>query len=67
MEQRISEVRAEIDKMPPRTRFVLEQCYLEGHTYKEVGEMMDITSDGVKKHIVKAFSMLRTHFKVKKK
>lgn len=67
MEQRISEVRAEIDKMPPKTRFVLEQCYLEGHSYKEVGEMMDITTDGVKKHIVKAFSLLRTHFKVKKK
>lgn len=67
MEDRISDVRKEIDKMPPKTRFVLEQCYLEEHTYREVGEMMGITADGVKKHIVKAFSLLRDHFNVKKK
>lgn len=66
MEERISEMRREIDKMPQKTCFVLEQCYLNGHTYREVGEMMGITDNGVKKHIVKAFAILREHFKVKK-
>lgn len=67
IEERISEMRLEIDKMPSKTRFVLEQCYIEGHTYREVGEMLGITADGVKKHIVKAFQLLRFHFNVKKK
>lgn len=67
LEERIAEVRAEIDKMPEKTHFVLEQCYLEGHSYKEVAQMMGISTEGVKKHIVKAFSLLRSHFKVKKK
>lgn len=67
LEERIAELRAEIDKLPSKTRFVLEQCYLEGHTYREVGDMLGITSDGVKKHVVKAFALLRGHFHVKKK
>lgn len=66
MEDRLDEINKVVESMPSKTRFVLEQCYLEEKTYKEVGQMLDITPDGVKKHIVKAFSLLRQHFNVKK-
>lgn len=66
MEERMDEIGAVIDTMPSKTRFVLEQCYFEEHTYKEVAEMLDISTNGVKKHIMKAFSMLRSHFQIKK-
>lgn len=66
MDERIAEIAKVVDAMPSKTRFVLEQCYLEQHTYKEVAEMLDISTNGVKKHIMKAFSMLRTHFHIKK-
>lgn len=66
MDERIDEIGKVIDAMSSKTRFVIEQCYLEQHTYKEVAEMLDITTDGVKKHIVKAFSLLRNHFHIKK-
>ncbi len=66
MDDRLAEVAKVMDTMPPKTRFVLEQCYIEQHTYKEVAGMMGITTDGVKKHIVKAFSQLRSHFHVRK-
>lgn len=66
MEQRIAEVQSEIEKLPPRTRYVLTECYFHDKKYKEVAEVLGVTSDGVKKHIIKAFSLLREHFHVKK-
>lgn len=65
-EERYSEMEQEISKMSSRTRFVLQQCYLEGHTYKEVAAMLNITTDGVKKHITKALAQLRGHFNIEK-
>ena len=66
MEERINEISNVIDEMPCKTRFVIEQCYLEHHSYKEVAEMLDISTNGVKKHIMKALSLLRNHFDIKK-
>ena len=65
-EHRLQEMAAVVAQLPPRTRHVLEQCYYYGKTYKQVAEELGITPDGVKKHIVKAFTVLRRHFKVKK-
>jgi len=61
-EKLILELEKEIDKMPARTQYVLRQCYLKEHTYKDVAKELGITTDGVKKHIVKALSTLRKHF-----
>lgn len=66
MEDRIKEMNEEIEQMPERTQFILKQCYFEDHSYKEVANMLGITSDGVKHHIVKAFQKLRMRFNVKK-
>lgn len=65
-DERYCAINREIEKLPPRTRFVLEQCYLHNKKYKEVAEVLDISADGVKKHIVKAFATLRAHFNVNK-
>jgi RNA polymerase sigma-70 factor (family 1) len=66
LESRIAEMTKEINKMPARTRYILEECYYHHKKYKEVAEVLEISSDGVKKHISKAFSLLRSHFNVKK-
>ncbi len=65
-EERMTELCAEIEKLPPRTRYVLEECYFHNKKYKEVADVLEITPDGIKKHITKAFAMLREHFNVKK-
>ena len=67
MEDRIKEMNEEIVQMPERTQFVLRQCYFEDRSYLEVANMLGISSDGVKHHIVKAFQKLRNHFNVKKR
>lgn len=66
IDERIDEMTEAIDKMPPRTKYILEECYYHHKKYKEVAEVLEISTDGVKKHIVKAFSILRDHFNVKK-
>lgn len=66
MEERIDKMTEIMDKMPPRTRYVLEECYYHNKKYREVAEILGITTDGVKKHIVKAFALLRQHFDIKK-
>lgn len=65
-EERIAEMNKVIDTMKPKTQRVLMECYFNDRSYKETAEMLGITTDGVKKHIVKAFAMLRGHFKVVK-
>ena len=66
IDERIAALNKMVEQLPQKTRFVLQQCYYEKHTYKEVGDMMGMTANGVKKHIVKAFAILREKFNVKK-
>ena len=66
MEDRIAEMNIVIDGMSPRTRHVLQECYYNNHSYREVADALGITVDGIKKHIVKAMALLRDHFNVKK-
>lgn len=66
-EARYNEIEQEISRMSERTRLVLNECYLKGHTYKEVAEMLHITTDGVKKHITRALAQLRAHFNIDKR
>lgn len=63
-ERRISEIEKVIDTLPERTRHVLEQCYFNHQSYKQVAEEMGITTSGVKKHITKSLALLRMHFNI---
>ena len=65
-EERIDRMTEVMNNMPPRTKFILKECYFHNKKYREVAEILGITTDGVKKHIVKAFALLRGHFDVKK-
>lgn len=40
---------------------------MEGKKYDEVAEMMGITRDGVKKHIMKGLKLMREAFDIKRK
>lgn len=46
-------------RLPDKTRYVLSQCYYHRKRYKEVADELAITTDAVKKHIVKALKFLR--------
>lgn len=67
IDDRMAEIQTVLKKMPARTRFVVEECCYNDRSYKEVAEILQITTHGVKKHIVKGFAQLREHFNVKKK
>lgn len=58
-ERRYNQVEQIMKTLSPRTQFVLQKCYVEHFTYKEVAQMLGITTSGVKKHIVKGMSILR--------
>ncbi|MCI1648707.1 MAG: RNA polymerase sigma-70 factor [Bacteroides sp.] len=64
LEEQITMVKLIISEMPTRTRFVLEQCYFNNKKYQEVAEVLGITSSAVKKHIMKALSILRERLAV---
>ena len=43
-----------LDKLPPQRRMVFTLCKLEGKSYKEVGELLNISENTVNDHIRKA-------------
>lgn len=43
-----------LDKLPPQRRTVFTLCKLEGKSYKEVGELLNISENTVNDHIRKA-------------
>ena len=61
-EERIRQIEQEVERLPARTRLVLEQCYYHHRTYREVAAELGITPDGIKKHITNAMKHLRQHF-----
>ena len=61
-EERIRQIQKVIDRMPEKTKYVLDQCYMEGKKYMEVASDIGLSRDGVRKHIVKALRLLRETF-----
>lgn len=51
-----------IDSFPPQTRIVFRLCFLQGKKYKEIAEELDISTNTVKAHIMKALQLLRGKF-----
>jgi len=67
LNERLDRLQITLKQLPEKTRFVIEECYYHDKKYNEVAQEMGISSDGVKKHIVKAFRLLRESFGVKQK
>jgi RNA polymerase sigma-70 factor (family 1) len=50
-----------LDTLPPQQRKVFELCRIEGHTYKEVAELLGISHHTVKEYFVKANQAIRKY------
>ncbi|MBR1448881.1 MAG: sigma-70 family RNA polymerase sigma factor [Prevotella sp.] len=48
-----------MQEMTPKTRLILERCYLQRKKYREVAEELGISNSAVRKHIVAALKKLR--------
>lgn len=64
-DDRIDRILSLMDQLPEKTRFVMEQCFVERKKYQEVADMLDISSAGVKKHVVKGLRYLREKINTK--
>ncbi|MDD5894987.1 MAG: sigma-70 family RNA polymerase sigma factor [Prevotellaceae bacterium] len=58
-EERVEIIRKLLEELPPKTRLILQECFINGRKYKEVGDTLDITDHAVKKHVIKALKYLR--------
>jgi len=66
LDERICIVRKAMNELPEKTRYVLEECYFNNKKYKEVADSLNISSNAIKKHIMKAFLILREKLSVTK-
>ena len=64
--ERMKQVAQMLSLLPPTTRHVLEECYLNHKKYKDVAQEMNVCQETVKRHIMKALKMLREHYKSNK-
>lgn len=68
-DERLKDINAVIDTLRPKTRLVLQECYINRKSYKEVADELEISTSGVKKHIITALKTIREEIakKYKKK
>ena len=65
-EELMKRVKGVMDGFPERTRFVVEQCYIEGKKYSELADLMETTPGMIHKHISKALAIFRKALEVKR-
>lgn len=61
-EENLARMEQIMEALSPRTRLIVEKCYLEGCKYKEVAELLDTTPGMIHKHISKALAIFRKKF-----
>lgn len=62
-DEQINEIRLFIEKeLTPQTRRILQMCYDDKKSYKEVASELGISVQAVNKHISQALRKLREHF-----
>lgn len=59
-EERILKLEEKLKELTPRTRKVIEKCFIEGLKYKEIATELDISVNTVKTHITNGLKTLRT-------
>lgn len=62
LEENIKLLSKEIDLLPPKCREVFQLCKLEGKSYEEVAQLLNISTATVNNHIVKATRILKGRF-----
>ena len=58
-EEQMEKVERLLDTIPYNTRKIFTRCYVDGKKYREVAEELDISTETVKKHVVRALKILR--------
>lgn len=61
-EENLTRLNQMIESLPPKTRSIIELCYLEGKKYKDAAEQIGTTPGMVHKHISKALALFRKNF-----
>lgn len=61
-DQNAAILREAIESLPPQRQQVFRLCKLEGKSYKEVSELLGISTSTVSDHIVKATKSVREYF-----
>lgn len=65
-EERIARIEKVIEELTDPTKTILKECYYENKKYQEVAEEFGISTNGIKKHIMKALRLIREEFGIKK-
>lgn len=60
LEESIKLLSKEIDLLPPKCKEVFQLCKLEGKSYEEVAQLLNISTATVNNHIVKATRILKS-------
>lgn len=60
--ERTLRLRKAIGRLTPRTRHILEECYVRKKKYQEVADELEISTSAVRKHIMKALQVMRDEF-----
>ena len=61
-EENLKRLERIMQTLPPKTRRIVELCYLDGKKYKEAAELTGTTPGMVHKHISKALAIFREKF-----
>ena len=61
-EEKQQRLRKVIRILTPRTRHILEECYIRKKKYQEVADELEISVSAVRKHIMKALQAMRDEF-----
>jgi len=59
LKEHLNLLEKEIEHLPPKCREVFKLCKLEGKSYSEVAELLNISTATVNNHIVKATNILK--------
>lgn len=59
VDERVALIRKLMDQLTPKTRLILEECYINKKKYREVAADLEISESAVKKHIVQALKTIR--------
>lgn len=65
-EYRISKIEKIISDLDEPTKSIFTKCYYQNRKYADVAEEYHISSNGVKKHIMKVLRLIRESFDIKK-
>lgn len=59
IDERVIAIQKVLKELTPKTRLILEECYINKKKYSEVAAELNISESAVKKHMVQALKIIR--------